>query len=166
MRRDLKGEPIRLRLDSGFPGVCPFHRDCLEALASGPAILARTVSSLQRLDLTHPQWDIEPDYLGQCARRRCRLYRRKELSGTAASWLSCAYCGNGPSAFGLDRHQLASRSGNLFDGPISATQFARDLLCREHHQAHGFLVRERTRGLHIRNGQGGGDAAGLSYGRG
>jgi len=60
--------PRRHPLDSGFAGVCPFHQDCLEGLASGPAILARTGSSLERLDPTHPQWDIEADYLGQlCA---------------------------------------------------------------------------------------------------
>jgi len=60
--------PRRHLLDSGFPGVCPFHRDCLEGLASGPAILARTGSSLQQLDGAHPQWDIQADYLGQlCA---------------------------------------------------------------------------------------------------
>jgi fructokinase len=60
--------PRRHVLDSGFPGVCPFHQDCLEGLASGPAILARTGSSLQQLDGGHPQWDIQADYLGQlCA---------------------------------------------------------------------------------------------------
>jgi fructokinase len=60
--------PRRHPLDLGFEGVCPFHRDCLEGVASGPAILARTGTSLQQLDDSHPQWDIEADYLGQlCA---------------------------------------------------------------------------------------------------
>jgi fructokinase len=60
--------PRRHPLDVGFDGVCPFHGDCLEGLASGPAILARTGSSLENLDEAHPQWQIEADYLGQlCA---------------------------------------------------------------------------------------------------
>lgn len=60
--------PRRHPLDMEFEGVCPFHQDCLEGLASGPAILARTGSSLQELDPAHPQWDIQADYLGQlCA---------------------------------------------------------------------------------------------------
>jgi fructokinase len=59
--------PRRHALDS-FPGVCPFHGDCLEGLASGPAILARSGASLQQLDASHPQWEIEADYLAQlCA---------------------------------------------------------------------------------------------------
>lgn len=60
--------PRRHPLDLGFAGVCPFHRDCLEGVASGPAILARTGTSLQLLDDAHPQWEIQADYLGQlCA---------------------------------------------------------------------------------------------------
>lgn len=60
--------PRRHLLDGEFAGVCPFHGDCLEGLASGPAILARTGTSLQLLEDAHPQWDIEADYLGQlCA---------------------------------------------------------------------------------------------------
>jgi fructokinase len=60
--------PRRHPLDSGFVGVCPFHRDCLEGVASGPAILARTGASLDLLDESHSQWHIEADYLGQlCA---------------------------------------------------------------------------------------------------
>jgi fructokinase len=59
--------PRRHALDS-FLGVCPFHGDCLEGLASGPAILARSGASLQQLDASHPQWQIEADYLAQlCA---------------------------------------------------------------------------------------------------
>jgi fructokinase len=60
--------PRRHPLDDGFEGVCPFHGDCLEGLASGPAILARSGALLQQLDEAHPQWNIEADYLGQlCA---------------------------------------------------------------------------------------------------
>ena len=60
--------PRRHALDPEFRGVCPFHGDCMEGVASGPAILARTGACLVELDETHPQWEIEADYLGQlCA---------------------------------------------------------------------------------------------------
>lgn len=60
--------PRRHELDTRFVGVCPFHGDCLEGLASGPAILARSGSELRHLDPAHAQWQIEADYLGQlCA---------------------------------------------------------------------------------------------------
>ena len=57
--------PRRHPLDGGFKGACPFHGDCLEGLAAGPAILARTGASLDGLGPDHPQWEIQADYLGQ-----------------------------------------------------------------------------------------------------
>jgi fructokinase len=60
--------PRRHELDLDFQGVCPFHRDCLEGLASGPAIVARCGAELHALPAASPQWEIEADYLGQlCA---------------------------------------------------------------------------------------------------
>jgi fructokinase len=52
----------------GFAGVCPFHADCLEGLASGPAISAAWGGSLDTLPAAHPAWEVQADYLGQlCA---------------------------------------------------------------------------------------------------
>ncbi len=46
-------------------GVCPYHGDCLEGLASGPAIEARSGIKGHLLDETDETWDIEADYLAQ-----------------------------------------------------------------------------------------------------
>lgn len=74
--------PRRHPLDAGFDGVCPFHGDCLEGLASGPAILARTGTSLQQLDESHAQWPIEADYLGQlCAQLVVTVSPRRIIMG-------------------------------------------------------------------------------------
>lgn len=60
--------PRRHPRDEGFAGVCPFHGDCLEGLASGTAIAARSGAGLHQLEPEHVQWEIEADYLGQlCA---------------------------------------------------------------------------------------------------
>jgi fructokinase len=51
--------------DSGFAGACPFHGDCLEGLASGPAIIQRWGASLSKLGDDHPAHAIIAWYLGQ-----------------------------------------------------------------------------------------------------
>ncbi len=61
---------IRVRRDAreaGFPGICPFHGDCLEGLASGPAIVARWSAKLESLPEAHPGIEIIGGYLGQLA---------------------------------------------------------------------------------------------------
>ncbi len=46
-----------------FPGVCPFHGNCLEGLASGPAIAARWGKAAAELPPDHPAWEMEAWYL-------------------------------------------------------------------------------------------------------
>jgi fructokinase len=46
-----------------FDGVCPFHGDCLEGLATGPAIERRWQAAPPSLPPDHPAWRLEAHYL-------------------------------------------------------------------------------------------------------
>jgi fructokinase len=46
-----------------YPGCCPYHGDCLEGLACGPAIEARWGQSAETLPPGHPAWELEAHYL-------------------------------------------------------------------------------------------------------
>lgn len=53
--------------DLTFPGICPFHGDCLEGVASGLAIQRRWQSDLSALPENHVAYSIIGGYLGQLA---------------------------------------------------------------------------------------------------
>jgi fructokinase len=54
---------IRIPHEDSFAGCCPYHGDCLEGLASGPAIQARWGKPAEELPEDHPAWEMEARYL-------------------------------------------------------------------------------------------------------
>jgi fructokinase len=46
-----------------YPGHCPYHGDCLEGLACGPAISERWGQSSENLPSDHEAWALEAEYL-------------------------------------------------------------------------------------------------------
>ena len=46
-----------------FGGLCPYHGDCFEGLAAGPAIEARWNIKGQDLPEDHEAWELEADYI-------------------------------------------------------------------------------------------------------
>lgn len=105
-----------------FAGMCPFHGDCLEGLASGPAIWARTGLDAASIADDHPAWAYVVDALGHGAAnwRLTLACERIVLGGGVAlgrAWLAAAVetrmdqilagylpdrCGIVPAALGAD----------------------------------------------------------------
>ena len=50
-----------------FKGSCPFHGNCLEGMAAGPAVEKRNGRKGQDIPQEDPFWEIEAEYIAQCA---------------------------------------------------------------------------------------------------
>lgn len=48
--------------------ICPFHDDCFEGLASGPAIEKRWEEKAKNLPVEHPAWEVEAGYIASALR--------------------------------------------------------------------------------------------------
>lgn len=67
---------------AGFGGACPFHGECLEGMASGPAMKARWGQPAETLPLDHAAWRIEAHYLAQaCMSLSCILSPQRIVLG-------------------------------------------------------------------------------------
>ena len=51
-----------------YQGKCPYHGDCFEGMAAGPAIEERWDTTGQNLPEDHPAWELEADYIAQAMR--------------------------------------------------------------------------------------------------
>jgi fructokinase len=133
--RTLRGSPhpemghirvARHARDAAFAGVCPFHGDCLEGVASGPAIVARYGVPLEALPSDHEAIAIVGHYLGQLAANVLLMISPERLilgggvmssepllveTRAAAARLLNGYGGYGASAAPLDRTIVAPGLG-------------------------------------------------------
>jgi fructokinase len=105
--------PVRRHPEDRFPGVCPFHADCLEGLASGPAIAARWGRAAE---------DLVPDL---AAARRMEAFYLAQLVAAVTYTLSpgCVVLGGGvsrlPGLLGAVRRATAVLvSGALAGHPV------------------------------------------------
>lgn len=65
-----------------FEGICPFHGDCLEGLASGPALQARWGMPAESLPFDHPAWILQAHYLAlACVTFICTLSPQRIILG-------------------------------------------------------------------------------------
>jgi fructokinase len=80
------------RVRDPFPGACPYHGDCLEGLASGPAIEARWGAPASALPPDHPAWALESQYLAYgIANFACTLSPERILLGGGVTRQSQLY---------------------------------------------------------------------------
>lgn len=56
---------VKRHQEDSYEGFCPYHGDCLEGLAAGPAIEKRWKQAGQTLPVDHPAWKLEAYYIGQ-----------------------------------------------------------------------------------------------------
>ena len=99
---DLQADP--------YPGGCPFHHDCLEGLASGPAMKARWGVPANELPPDHPGWDLEARYLALgLANWVCTLSPERMILGGGVM--------QQPQLFPKIRHELLG----LLNGYINAS---------------------------------------------
>ena len=56
---------VQREASDSFAGICPYHRDCIEGMASGPAIGQRWGRPSEELGTDHEAWELEARYLAK-----------------------------------------------------------------------------------------------------
>lgn len=65
-----------------YAGSCPYHGDCFEGLAAGPALLGRWKQAGDSLPVDHPAWTLEAHYIALALNNLvCTLSPRKIILG-------------------------------------------------------------------------------------
>lgn len=103
--------PVKRIEGDTYAGRCPFHGDCLEGMASGPAIHERWQADPETLDDRDDVWDLEAAYLAQ-------LVRVYTLSFAPDIVLFGGGVGTRPDLAGrIEKATEADLAGYAVDGP-------------------------------------------------
>ncbi|BBH24194.1 putative fructokinase [Paenibacillus baekrokdamisoli] len=70
---------VRRHKDDTFLGNCPYHGDCLEGMASGPAIEQRWKVKGNELSTAHSAWEMEAYYIAQAITSTILLLSPKKV---------------------------------------------------------------------------------------
>ncbi|KYC61126.1 MULTISPECIES: ROK family protein [Heyndrickxia] len=70
---------VRRHPDDHYEGACPYHHDCLEGLAAGPAIEARWGQKGKELSDRPEVWEMEADYLAQALMQYVLIVSPKKI---------------------------------------------------------------------------------------
>ncbi len=77
---------------ASFDGICPFHGDCLEGIASGPAMEARWGAPAEKLPTDHRAWQVEADALSYaCGNSICTVSPQRIIIGGGVSQQECFF---------------------------------------------------------------------------
>ena len=99
-----------------YSGCCPFHGDCLEGLASGPAMEKRWSKPSHELPVDHPAWALEAHYLALgLANWVCTLSPKRMILGGGVM--------QQPRLFPLVREELV----RLLNGYVRAKELIEDV---------------------------------------
>jgi len=108
----------RHRDDLTFEGSCPFHGDCLEGVAAGPSLEARTGILGEKIPSDDPIWDILSYYIAQAA-----------INATLTLAPECIILGGGvmekSNMISLIRKHFISMLNNYIDLPCSVEKYIR-----------------------------------------
>lgn len=98
-----------------YKGHCPFHGDCFEGLASGPAMLERWGQPAETLPADHPAWALEAHYIAEALMNYiCVLSPQKLILGGGVM--------QQPQLFPLVREEVRK----MLNGYIRAKEIMKD----------------------------------------
>ncbi|MFC5653116.1 ROK family protein [Paenibacillus solisilvae] len=70
---------VRRHPEDTYEGCCPYHGDCLEGAAAGPALEGRWKVKGSELTPDHPAWAMEAFYIGQAVANAILLISPKKI---------------------------------------------------------------------------------------